>query len=98
MAVLGIMLLLGLAAPRALRPLAAAGSMTLTLYTLHVVATETGFLMGRPTLAFTVQLAAAVGFAVVWQRRYGQGPLERLLAAAARRASSVVDHRGTQDG
>jgi hypothetical protein len=90
MAVLGAMLLLGPAAIRALRPLIAAGTMTLTLYTLHVLATETGVLAERPALAFVAQVAAFLALAVVWRTWWGQGPLERAVSSAARHAKEAV--------
>ncbi len=91
LAVLGAMLLLDRAvagsAPRlplrvlyAVRtPLAAAGSMTLTFYVLHVAVT--GLTPeGDPWALFLVQVVAAVAVGALWQRLVGRGPLETGVA------------------
>jgi uncharacterized membrane protein len=56
-------------------PLAAAGSMTLTFYTLHVVvaglAPET-----EPWTRYLVQITVALVVGLLWQRFVGRGPLE----------------------
>ena len=56
-------------------PLAAAGSMTLTFYTLHVVvvglAPET-----EPWTLYLVQVTFALLVGLLWQRSVGRGPLE----------------------
>ena len=85
MAVLGGCLLLASlpwrAARYALLPLAAAGAMTLTLYTWHVLA------LGLGLQGLWVHVLAVLLVATVWKlalRR--RGPLEGLAAAAARAA------------
>jgi hypothetical protein len=90
MAVLGAMLLLGPTVTRALRPLIAAGTMTLTLYSLHVLVTETGVLDERPAVAFAVQVVAFMAIAFAWRAWLGQGPLERAVSSAARLARDAV--------
>lgn len=81
LAVLGLALLLAPLAPRLLAPLAAAGSMPLTLYSAHlIVLALTGD--GSPLLLWSVQAVAALVLATLWRRRYGRGPLETLLARA----------------
>jgi len=100
MAVLGVMLLVGSAGIRGLRPLATAGAMTLTLYSLHVIVTQfwaqgaagggSGVLVDQPVLAFVVQAVGFVTFALIWRRTFGPGPLERPVAWAARRARDAV--------
>ncbi|MCU1692827.1 MAG: putative rane protein [Frankiales bacterium] len=69
---------------RLLRPLAAAGSMTLTLYVVHVVvvAATSG---GSPALLWSVQVVAFWLFAVGWLRLFPRGPLETVVAEASRR-------------
>lgn len=75
-AVLGVCLLLGRGMGHALRPLATAGSMTLTLYAAHLL------LLGSPVrpesdgLWFLLQLLLLGAFAWVWSARLGRGPLE----------------------
>ena len=83
-AVLGVLLLLcNGAAARLLAPLAAAGSMPLTLYSAHVVTlalTESE----DPTRYYLVQVAVALVAATLWRHRFGRGPLEAAVAAAVR--------------
>jgi hypothetical protein len=56
-------------------PLAAAGAMTLTFYTSHVVfAGIAGEL--DPWLLYLVQISFALLVGMLWQRRVGRGPLE----------------------
>ncbi len=78
------------------RPLVAAGSMTLTLYTLHVLADR-----GLGVVSEAVPWAAGLSETTVWLGHVGmalllatawgsparRGPLEALAAAAARRAA-----------
>jgi uncharacterized membrane protein len=79
-AVLGLCLLLR---TRLLAPLAAAGSMPLTLYSAHVLllaATDTS----SPVRYYLVQVGLALLLATLWRRQVGRGPLERAVAAAVR--------------
>ena len=87
-AVLGAMLLLGRVAGRYLLPLAAAGSMTLTLYSAHLLILGSGFYENEPELSLVLQVAAAITFALIWRTIRRQGPLEELVgnvSGAARR-------------
>lgn len=75
--------------PRITWPLAATGSMTLTLYTVQIIAIA---LIG-PTIVYEPTNAALVAmcvlcvlFACLWKWRLGQGPLEQLLTSM----SSVI--------
>jgi hypothetical protein len=71
--------------------LAAAGAMTLSLYTIHVAALATGIgLEDRPTLLMLHALLALV-LGWIWSELFGRGPLEQLLArtSALARASVV---------
>lgn len=87
-ALLGAVLLLTRHAPgrTALAPLAAAGSMPLTLYCAHVLFLATGALEDSPDLLCAALVAGALLFALCWRRTAGRGPLEALVAAAAGRA------------
>ncbi len=100
MAVLGAVLLLSRlpAVARLLRPLAAAGAMTLTLYCGHLLVIATGVLDDVPWVLFVLMAAGALAFGVGWQRRMGQGPLERLVAAAASQARRAVAARPDREG
>jgi hypothetical protein len=79
-AVLGLALLLS---PRLLAPLAAAGSMPLTLYSAHVLLLATTD-TSSPTRYYLVQVAVALAAATAWRRHVGRGPLEMGIAAAVR--------------
>ena len=83
LAVLGLCLLLAAAARNVVAWLAAAGGMTLTLYTTHVLALAAGWgLDDRPTLLIW-HVVAAVVFALVWTTFVGRGPLETLATRSA---------------
>jgi uncharacterized membrane protein len=92
LAVLGAALLLTRlpAVARLLRPVAVAGAMTLTLYCGHLLVLATGILPGPPTVRYLLLVAGALAFGLGWRRWFGQGPLERLVAAAAGRARRAV--------
>jgi uncharacterized membrane protein len=92
MAVLGAALLLSRVPliARLLRPLAAAGAMTLTLYSGHLLVLATGVLQHAPGTMYVLLVVGALAFGSFWQRWLGQGPFERLVAAAARRARQAV--------
>ena len=95
MAVLGAVLLLSRVpvVARLLRPLAAAGAMTLTLYCGHLLVLATGVLDDAPETLYVLLVVGALAFGAAWQRWLGQGPLERLVAAAATRARRSVAAR-----
>ncbi|MFW6188487.1 hypothetical protein DEJ38_10700 [Kocuria rosea] len=102
MAVLGAFLLISRVVGAWLLPLSAMGSMTLTLYTAHLVVLSFEVHEDRPHLWLAVQLVSAVLFAVTWQRTMGQGPLEGALGAVtkgARRRSLVASSgpRGVEE-
>lgn len=95
-AVLGAMLLLANRIGSALVPLAAAGAMTLTLYTAHLVMLAVGLLVDRPNVDFVVQAAVLVLFAVIWRNtRGGQGPLERVVARSIQGSLSRLPSQRT---
>lgn len=72
-----------------LSPLRAAGAMTLTLYTVHVLWTwraKAGVMAGRESDAdwggyerWLVQVVVLCAFAWLWQRLIGRGPLESVV-------------------
>jgi hypothetical protein len=66
------------------------GAMTLTLYTAHLMGLSFEAHYDRPYLWFTVNLAANVLFAVIWQRTLGQGPLERVVSTSVRTTRRAV--------
>lgn len=99
-AALGTVLLLarGRAAARAMHPLAVMGSMTFTLYTLHLLFMWLEIHYDAPTLWLWVQILAFAVFALAWRRAVGQGPLEKAVATAAKAAGRRVLARGTGNG
>ena len=96
MVVLGFCLLVVPRLEPWVRPLVAAGSMTLTLYTLHVLA-DRGLGLAAEAVPRAADLSATtvwlthVGLALLLATAWGsptrRGPLEALAAAAARRAA-----------
>ena len=94
MAVLGACLLLARLLPRlVVLPFAAVGSMTLTLYTAHVLALADGspFLTDDLRTLWLAHVVVALVVATVWRTTVGRGPLEALVAwlsGSARRAVS----------
>ena len=94
MAVLGGLLLLARRYGNVPAPLAAAGSMTLTLYTAHVLFMNSPWDVFEATTGYFLQVLAAVGFAVAWRAAVGRGPLEAVAADAARAArQAAVRHQ-----
>lgn len=85
--VLGVALLVAPLLGRVVRPLAALGAMTLTLYSVHVlvVALTEG---DRPGVLWLVQVVVFAVFAVLWLRAFPRGPLESVVASAAGRGGT----------
>lgn len=88
--VTGAFLLIGSKAEQLLKPLAAMGAMTLTLYSAHLIALAPELHYDEPALWFVLHLAAGAVFAWYWRRKFGQGPLERMVAATAGNARQIV--------
>lgn len=63
--------------------LAPAGSMTLTLYSGHLLFLAGGLLGERALASFGLQVGAALLFGVLWRNLIGRGPLEASVAAIA---------------
>jgi hypothetical protein len=97
-ALLGVLLLLGHVTQPMLRraiavvlaPLAAAGSMTLTLYTAHVVFMNSPLDVFGDVAGYLVQVVGALLFALAWRQAVGRGPLESMVTVAATRARRAV--------
>jgi hypothetical protein len=92
LAVIGVALLVARRWPRAVLPLAMLGSMTLTLYSLHVFTLGVGEsifpdpdAIAWPLLFSHVVLAGVV--AAAWRTQGLRGPFEELAATAARAAA-----------
>jgi uncharacterized membrane protein YeiB len=103
-ALLGAMLLAGHVAQPALRrltavvwaPLAAAGSMTLTLYAAHIAFINSDYDTYDATTGFLVQIAAVLLIAPVWRALFARGPLETLVAGLTARARRWGEHVSRQ--
>jgi len=78
-------------ARRALGPLAAAGAMTLTLYTAHVIVLDgSSFLEDHPIELFLILAYIALSFAALWRQGGRRGPLEALVTWASMRSRHMV--------
>ncbi|MDQ4007981.1 MAG: DUF1624 domain-containing protein [Actinomycetota bacterium] len=89
--VLGLCLLACRLAPRVLGLAFAAGTMTLTLYSLHLVALHLELGPPRDTVnLYGWHVAAAVVFAVAWRATLGRGPLERFTRTCSQTARNTV--------
>jgi uncharacterized membrane protein len=89
LAVLGACLLITRAAVPLLRPLTAAGSMTLTLYSLHVLALgATGDNTASATL-LTIHVLLALALALAFHAHHQRGPLEALISRTERSTRNV---------
>jgi len=97
--VLGACLLLAAAGRYVVAWLAAAGGMTLSLYTSHVLALTAGWgLDDRPTL-LVWHVAIAIVIGLLWRKFVGRGPLETLAAnMAGALKTAVVESRPTPRG
>ena len=77
--VLGVCILVGRVTRKLLVPLAAAGSMTLTLYSLHLLMLSAPRLPGDLS-GLLLQIAVLVPFAMLWRYYHTRGPLEEIVA------------------
>ncbi|MFI7743032.1 heparan-alpha-glucosaminide N-acetyltransferase domain-containing protein [Kocuria rhizosphaericola] len=88
--VLGLCLLVARRAQHVLLPLVAAGSMTLTLYSAHLLGLFLELHYEQPVLWFLVHVLVGTVLAVLWRRARGQGPLERLVGRSAHAGQDLV--------
>ena len=88
--VLGLAIMVGRLAPRTLGILFAAGTMTLTLYTLHVLALAAGAGPDRGPSLYWLHVAFALVLGALWRAGVGPGPLERLTGSVAKLGSAAV--------
>jgi hypothetical protein len=86
-------LLAGRLLPRLLGVLFAAGTMTLTLYTLHVWALSAELGPPRGTWAlYAAHVGATLVLGALWRWSVGRGPLERVVAAVSGAAAASTQH------
>jgi hypothetical protein len=92
LAVLGVCLLLTRRGVGPLLPVAAAGSMTLTLYTLHVLALRTDgpFLLDDRLELGLLHVPVALTTATFWRAVVGRGPLESLTTSVSTRVARAT--------
>jgi uncharacterized membrane protein len=80
MAVIGTSIMLAWVLRSAIRPLAAVGSMPLTLYTLHLLLLVSPLTPEDGELAsLALHAVVLLAFAVLWGRRFDRGPLEHVI-------------------
>jgi uncharacterized membrane protein YeiB len=94
-AIVAAMSLLALRLPVLIAPLAAVGSMTFTLYTLHCLLLAGNSVTGPPGQVYLVHVLVALAVATAWRTWVGRGPLESLASMAARGAAALVPARST---
>jgi len=82
--------------PRLTWPLAAAGSMTLTLYSTHLVLIAIvgpEIVFAPSNVALIALCGACLAFASVWKWTVGQGPLEDVFTTASTAVADSDSHR-----
>ena len=91
-AVLGLCLLLTRKSAGVLYPVAAAGSMTLTLYTAHVLALRTDgpLLLDDRLHLWLLHVAVALVAATLWRLVVGRGPLETVTTVVSTRVARAA--------
>ncbi|MEG3616778.1 heparan-alpha-glucosaminide N-acetyltransferase domain-containing protein [Isoptericola haloaureus] len=88
LAVLGLCLAVGGVGAWVLSPLAAVGSLALTVYSLQIVAIWHGDLIDAETNGpLLAMIGVSLLAATLWRLWLGRGPLERLFTAVARRTA-----------
>ncbi len=103
-AVIGAMLFLGHLAGTRLEkmtrlvivPLAAAGSMTLTLYVLHIWFINSPYDTYEPWTGYILQVCASLSLGMFVKLTTGRGPLEAFVTMLANRSRRAVTERNSQ--
>ena len=70
--------------------IAAAGAMTLSIYTFHVAALATGAGKDDRMSLFLIHVVAAIAFGLLWRHFVGRGPLEAITANLSQSAREVM--------
>ncbi|MFJ2620681.1 heparan-alpha-glucosaminide N-acetyltransferase domain-containing protein [Glutamicibacter sp. NPDC087344] len=99
MLILVLALIIGERVAWLLHPLAILGSMTLSIYTAHLLFLATGLGTENPTLSFWMQIGSALLLAVLWKNisGLGQGPLEYVTGSLAGKARVKAMNRKTAE-
>lgn len=87
---LAFFLLAGRVMPKLLVPFQCAGSITFTIYTLHLIFLAYVNVAAYPISWCLAQIAFAMTFGVFWRAAVGQGPLERGQSELAKYLSRAV--------
>lgn len=96
MVVLGTLILAGKYIHQIIDVLAPAGSMTLTLYSGHLLFLASGLFGSRPFESFGLQVGAALLVGVLWRNLVGRGPLEAAVSAVSTRVRNAVAGKSVQ--
>jgi len=87
---LGLLLLVGQLSRSVLTPLAWVGSMTLTLYNVHVFALAAGWGPANLGQLYALHVLSAFALAAAWRSWYDRGPLEQLVSWPSRATARAV--------
>ena len=87
---LGLFLLISLALGRRLRPLAVVGSMTLTLYALHLLLLSLTDMPWGSWWTAAVHVGAVFAVAALWLDYWRRGPLEAAIATLAAQVQQLL--------
>ncbi|MBV9847459.1 MAG: DUF1624 domain-containing protein [Kutzneria sp.] len=78
-------------------PLAAAGGMTLTLYTAHIMFINSDYDTYDSATSYLLQVAAVLLIGLGWRASAGRGPLEALVSALTGRARRAASRNAGSD-
>jgi uncharacterized membrane protein len=92
-AVVAALSLVALRRPALVSPLAALGSMTLTLYSLHCLLLAFDVVSGTPGTVYLVHVLLLATVALAFQAAGVRGPLEAVASTVARAAGGLVPPR-----
>ena len=76
------------------------GSMTLTLYSAHLVSVNLVNINHEPMMWFLITIFVAAAFAMLWANVFGNGPLERVVSRISKAVGRAVipDSRSRKNG
>ena len=89
-ALIGVFLMLGKQKVVPLALLADIGSMTLTLFTLHLTFLSIVDVDAKPVLWFITQICVAISIAAIWKRIWKRGPLEYIVTTVCGNTARIL--------
>ena len=89
-ALIGVFLMLGKQKVVPLALLADIGSMTLTLFTLHLTFLSIVDVDAKPVLWFITQIGVAISIAAIWKRIWKRGPLEYIVTTVCGNTARIL--------